>query len=99
MASEKDTSQHLASTSPTYISFGHGKSACPGRFYASAQLKVRYSEQSSPNVSNSWQQTLFAHVLTTFDVRTEVEGVRPTNELVGITNFPGKAKILFRKRM
>lgn len=31
--------QHFASTSPSWIAFGHGKSACPGRFFAVAEMK------------------------------------------------------------
>jgi len=30
----------FVSTSPDYIGFGHGKHACPGRFFASNELKV-----------------------------------------------------------
>lgn len=32
--------QHLAATSPSWIAFGHGKSACPGRFFAAAEMKA-----------------------------------------------------------
>ncbi|PCH34273.1 cytochrome P450 [Wolfiporia cocos MD-104 SS10] len=31
---------HYVSTSPDYIGFGHGKHACPGRFFAANELKV-----------------------------------------------------------
>lgn len=31
---------HLVSTGPNAIGFGHGKHACPGRFFASNELKV-----------------------------------------------------------
>jgi cytochrome P450 len=30
----KTTPQQLVATSPTWIPFGHGKSACPGRMFA-----------------------------------------------------------------
>ncbi len=31
---------HLVSTSPNHMGFGHGKHACPGRFFAANELKV-----------------------------------------------------------
>ncbi|CAJ2508256.1 Uu.00g094420.m01.CDS01 [Anthostomella pinea] len=32
--------QAFASTSPEYTAFGHGRHACPGRFFASSELKL-----------------------------------------------------------
>ncbi|OTB07778.1 hypothetical protein M426DRAFT_317673 [Hypoxylon sp. CI-4A] len=32
--------QAFATTSPEYLAFGHGRHACPGRFFASSELKL-----------------------------------------------------------
>ncbi|KAG9310149.1 cytochrome P450 [Chiua virens] len=34
-----DAKHQYVSTSPIYLSFGHGKHACPGRFFAANELK------------------------------------------------------------
>ncbi|KAH9923124.1 cytochrome P450 [Epithele typhae] len=40
-ASEAEATKHqFVNTSPEYIPFGHGRHACPGRFFASNELKV-----------------------------------------------------------
>ncbi|KAK3071451.1 hypothetical protein LTR53_008591 [Teratosphaeriaceae sp. CCFEE 6253] len=33
----------FVSTSPDYLNFGHGKHACPGRFFASAEMKLIFA--------------------------------------------------------
>ena len=38
-AGQFDRSQY-ATTSPSYLSFSHGKHACPGRFFATDELKL-----------------------------------------------------------
>ena len=41
MASQADAQRHqFVSTSPDSLPFGHGKFACPGRFFAAAQIKL-----------------------------------------------------------
>lgn len=42
MCGDKDeaTRNQLASTSKEFLSFGHGRDACPGRFYAANELKL-----------------------------------------------------------
>ncbi|WYZ44784.1 hypothetical protein EsH8_VIII_000100 [Colletotrichum jinshuiense] len=35
-----DSQAHIVSTSPAHLGFGHGKHACPGRFFAANELKV-----------------------------------------------------------
>ncbi|PPR05227.1 hypothetical protein CVT24_010333 [Panaeolus cyanescens] len=42
------------------LGFGHGRHACPGRYFASSELKL-----------------MLALIATTYDVKTEVDGVRP----------------------
>ncbi|EKM48603.1 uncharacterized protein PHACADRAFT_214733 [Phanerochaete carnosa HHB-10118-sp] len=32
--------QSMTTTTTTYLSFGHGKTACPGRFFAALELKM-----------------------------------------------------------
>lgn len=36
----KQNSSQLVSTSPDYLAFGHGQHACPGRFFASNEVKI-----------------------------------------------------------
>ena len=35
-----DAKSHLVSTGPAHLGFGHGQHACPGRFFASNEIKV-----------------------------------------------------------
>ena len=36
----KEHASQFVSTSPEYLSFGHGLHACPGRFFASNEIKI-----------------------------------------------------------
>ncbi|KZL75806.1 cytochrome p450 [Colletotrichum incanum] len=36
----KDHLAHLVSTSPDHMGFGHGRQACPGRFFAAHEMKI-----------------------------------------------------------
>jgi cytochrome P450 len=41
MSSRAEANRHqFATTGPENLAFGHGKTACPGRFFATAQIKV-----------------------------------------------------------
>lgn len=41
MSSRADANRHqFATTGPESLAFGYGKTACPGRFFATAQIKV-----------------------------------------------------------
>jgi len=72
----------LVATSTEYLPFGHGRHACPGRFFAANELKA-----------------MLAHVLLTYDVKTEVEGQRPSDMWFSAHCLPNQtAKILFKKR-
>lgn len=77
------TSKHrLVTTEPTHLSFGHGKHACPGRFFAAAELKA-----------------MLAHIVMNYEVKLEIEGVRPPDQVFEIFRVPDpKAKVWFRKR-
>lgn len=37
---ERENASNLVSTGPASLGFGHGKHACPGRFFASNEIKV-----------------------------------------------------------
>ncbi|KAI0202489.1 cytochrome P450 [Astrocystis sublimbata] len=37
---QKEKTRHFVSTSPEYLGFGYGKHACPGRFFASHEVKI-----------------------------------------------------------
>ncbi|KAF8583917.1 cytochrome P450 [Ramaria rubella] len=72
----------LTATSSEFIAFGHGKQACPGRFFAANELKV-----------------MMTHLLLSYDIKMENEGVRPKNQWLAIGCRPNpKAEVLFRKR-
>ncbi|KAF7349875.1 Cytochrome P450 [Mycena venus] len=80
---ESRTSKHrLVTTEPTHLSFGHGKHACPGRFFAAAELKA-----------------MLAHLVMNYDMKLEIEGVRPPDQVFEIFRVPDpKMKVWFRKR-
>lgn len=59
---ELESQAHLVSTSSTHLGFGHGKHACPGRFFASTELKIglshllmKYDWQLTPGHEHRWQ--------------------------------------------
>lgn len=37
---ETETEALLVTTSPNHLAFGHGKHACPGRFFAATEIKI-----------------------------------------------------------
>ena len=72
----------FASTSASYLAFGHGKHACPGRFFAVNEMKA-----------------VMCHLVLNYDLRAEVEGVKPDNLLQGMTVVPNPfAKVLLKRR-
>ncbi|TQN68884.1 Cytochrome P450 monooxygenase eqxH, partial [Colletotrichum shisoi] len=62
-----DGQAHLVSTSPAQLGFGHGKHACPGRFFASNELKIalahllmKFDWRLTPGYEHRWQELGFA---------------------------------------
>lgn len=62
-----DSQAHIVSTSPAHLGFGHGKHACPGRFFAANELKValahlimKYDWKLLPGYEHQWQEWGFA---------------------------------------
>ncbi|EJD07489.1 cytochrome P450 [Fomitiporia mediterranea MF3/22] len=81
-SSEEGVKHQMVNTSPEYLAFGHGRHACPGRFFAVNELKA-----------------MMAYLILNYDVKTEVEGVRPENVYHRARLSPNpKAKVLFKKR-
>ncbi|EJD07461.1 cytochrome P450 [Fomitiporia mediterranea MF3/22] len=79
---DESVKHQMVKTSPEYLPFGHGRHACPGRFFAVNELKA-----------------MMAYLILNYDVKAEVEGVRPENEYYRNQLSPNsKAKILLRKR-
>jgi len=72
----------MVTTSTEYVAFGHGRHACPGRFFAANELKA-----------------MLAHVVVTYDVKMEKEGVVPSPMFFATSLIPDpKAEVMFRKR-
>ena len=87
-----ETHLSFAATSPTYLGFGHGRHACPGRFFADQVLKLllaylltRYEIQMvmEGGVGGNWNG----------------KGVRPECWWAGPTHVPpSSAKVRVRRR-
>ncbi|KIJ41482.1 hypothetical protein M422DRAFT_780269 [Sphaerobolus stellatus SS14] len=76
------TTNQFVATSNDYLPFGHGRHACPGRFFAANEIKA-----------------MMAHVILTYDIKLEQEGVKPLNEWRGPACVPNtRGSVLFRRR-
>lgn len=64
----EETRHQFVSTSTTHINFGHGKHACPGRFFASNEIKlliahvllqydIKYTENQGPPVATWYDRS------------------------------------------
>ncbi|OCB86528.1 cytochrome P450 [Sanghuangporus baumii] len=79
---EESVKHQTVNTASDYLAFGHGRHACPGRFFAVNELKA-----------------MMAYLLMNYDVKSEVEGVRPENVYMGTRLIPNPtAKVLIKKR-
>jgi cytochrome P450 len=66
-----------------YLPFGHGRHACPGRFFAATELKGMLAHVMNYDVK----------------LDESANGVRPLNMHFGFSRVPNtKAKVYFRKR-
>ncbi|KIJ41481.1 hypothetical protein M422DRAFT_255386 [Sphaerobolus stellatus SS14] len=75
-------SNQFVATSNDYVAFGHGKHACPGRFFAANELKA-----------------MMAHVILTYDIKLEEDGIKPPNQWSGTSCMPNtRGSVLFRRR-
>lgn len=85
----KETRHQFVSTSSDSLGFGYGNHACPGRFFASNEIKIALIE-----LLRSWD----------FRIKGDVEmkgGVekRPKDRLVEFSIIPdGKAELEFKRR-
>ncbi|KAK7682140.1 hypothetical protein QCA50_014726 [Cerrena zonata] len=77
----EELKHQLVSTNSEYITFGHGRHACPGRFFAANELKG-----------------MLAHVVTTYDLKLEKEGIVPEPTWIANALLPNQGNVLFRKR-
>ena len=82
MRDTESLKHHMVTPNLDYLLFGHGRHACPGRFFAVNELKA-----------------MMAHLLLTYDVKLENEGVPPPPRWFGPALIPdGKAEVMFRAR-
>ena len=85
MKMEKESGRKIGivTTSPNSLSFGHGRHACPGRFFAAQELKLLLAH-------------FLVYYDVRLD---SVEQTRPKNVWFGMSCLPNpQAKIVLRKR-
>ncbi|KAJ7195018.1 cytochrome P450 [Mycena rebaudengoi] len=76
--------QHMVTTGVDYLPFGHGRHACPGRFFAATELKAMLA-----HVVMNYDVKL----------DESAAGVRPPSLIIGFAQMPNTtAKVYFRKR-
>ncbi|KAJ7250589.1 cytochrome P450 [Mycena rebaudengoi] len=74
----------MVHTTPDYITFGHGRHSCPGRFFAANELKAALAHI-----------VLFYDI----QLGDNCHGVKPPNHWLSIALIPDKnAHVMFRKR-
>lgn len=85
----KENKHQFVTTSPESLSFGHGNHACPGRFFASNEMKVVLIE-----LLRNWEFRLQGDV-----ERKGGEDKRPKNHIDELGITPNMfAKLDFKRR-
>jgi hypothetical protein len=99
-AKSEDTRRTWVTTNVDYFGFGYGRHS----WYGPAAVVVVPCAESvycSPGrfFAANELKAIMAHVLVTYDIKFEDEGVRPPNTMIHIHRMPDRhAKVMFRKR-
>ncbi|KAF8175088.1 hypothetical protein K438DRAFT_1608812, partial [Mycena galopus ATCC 62051] len=76
-------------TSADHVSFGHRRHACPGS----------HNVVHMACANSLMLKAMLAHLVLNYDLREEVDGVRPPDVVLGAVAMPnGKAKVWVQKR-
>ncbi|KAJ7919316.1 cytochrome P450, partial [Mycena leptocephala] len=87
---------HMVSTGLDYLVFGHGKYACPGRHF---DVILPWGNLYCGFFAVAEVKVMMGHILINYDVKAQIEGVRPINFPFGIFVLPNpKGKIWIRRR-
>ena len=74
----------ITSTSPSFLAFGHGPHACPGRFFVAYEMKLLLAH------------IVLGYDLK---METAMKGVKPPNVTLNISSFPDpNCELMFRRR-
>jgi len=85
--------QTMYTTSKTYLAFGHGRHACPGRFFASMELKMMMAYLIL-NYDMKWPEEVHSNPSAT------EQGYRPPDLWINFNSIPNqKAHMMIRKRV
>ncbi|KIM22628.1 hypothetical protein M408DRAFT_332825 [Serendipita vermifera MAFF 305830] len=90
------TKKTMYTTSSTYLSFGHGKHACPGRFFASMVVKLIMAELIV-NYDLSWPEDVPKNT-GGVDILGEKVGYRPADMWIGGIVPDQRAKVVLRRK-
>jgi cytochrome P450 len=100
--SDKDNARkQFTSSDLAYLGFGYGEliSALCRVKLSGCNLHVGKHACPGRHFAGNVIKTMFVHLLLKYDMRTEIEGERPKDMILGPTMIPNtKAKVLFRRR-
>lgn len=91
--------RHMISTAVDHLSFGTGKHACPVGICLNL-LSHRIQRLSQGRFFAATElKAMMAHLVINYDVKAEVEGVRPPDNVFGTRIAPSATgRVRFRKR-